>query len=154
MGKVQVTSSIIVSAAPENVWKYLCDAHMPTAPWCFQFGVPTPQTCRIIGEATGVGAHRQCQTNQGFVDQRITEWLPPQRLTFVATSDTIGLYKHIKEMQDMFTLEQTLDGTKLTRHTNFETTGALGFVKAIIFKMTVRRIHRFTMKGFKALAEA
>jgi len=154
MGKVQVTSSIVVSATPENVWKYLCDAHMPTAPWCFQFGVPTPQTCRIIGEATGVGAHRQCQTNQGFVDQRITEWLPPQRLTFVATSDTIGLYKHIKEMKDTFTLKQTHAGTTLTRQTNFETTGALAFIKAIIFKMTVRRIHRFTMKGFKALAEA
>lgn len=154
MGKVQVTSSIAVNATPENVWKYLCDAHMPTAPWCFQFGVPTPQTCRIIGEATGVGAHRQCQTNQGFVDQRITEWLPPRHLTFVATSDIIGLYKHIKEMQDTFTLEQTQTGTTLTRKTNFETTGALAFVKAIIFKMTVRRIHRFTMKGFKALAEA
>lgn len=154
MGRVQVASSIVVSATPENIWKYLCDAHMPTAPWCFQFGVPTPQTCRIIGEATGVGAHRQCQTNQGFVDQRITEWQPPQRLTFVATSDTIGLYRHIKEMQDTFTLEQTPAGTALTRQTNFETTGALAFVKAIIFKMTVRRIHRFTMKGFKALAEA
>jgi hypothetical protein len=127
---------------------------MPTAPWCFQFGVPTPQTCRIIGEATGVGAHRQCQTNQGSVDQRITEWLPPQRLTFVATSDTIGRYKHIKEMKDTFTLEQTQTGTTLTRQTNFETTGALSSIKAIIFKMTVRRIHKFIMKGFKALAEA
>jgi len=154
MGKVQVTSSIAVNTAPENVWKFLCDAHMPTAPWCFQFGVPTPQTCRIVGEATGVGAHRQCQTNQGVVDQRITEWQPPKRLTFVATSDTIGLYRHIKEMRDTFTLEQWESSTRLTRHTSFETTGAFASVKSIIFKMTVRRIHKFTMKGFKALAEA
>ncbi|MEO9321228.1 MAG: SRPBCC family protein [Nitrososphaera sp.] len=154
MGKVQVTSSIAIRAPPEIVWKYLCDAHMPTAPWCFQFGVPTPKTCRIVGETTGVGAHRQCQTNQGFVDQRITEWLPPRRLTFVATSDTIGLYRHIREMHDTFTLEQTSDSTTLTRQTNFETIGALSFIKAIIFKTTVKRIHRFTMKGFKALAEA
>jgi hypothetical protein len=155
MSKAEVITRVMVNAAPEKVWKYLCDAHMTTAaPWCFQLGVPTPQQCRIIGEASGVGAHRQCQTDRGFIDQRITEWLPPRRLTFVATSDTIGMYRHVREMQDTFLLEPAPGGTELTRLTRFETKGIFGALKAYLFRLTIRRLHRYVMENFKALAEA
>ncbi|AIF85329.1 Polyketide cyclase / dehydrase and lipid transport [Candidatus Nitrososphaera evergladensis SR1] len=124
------------------------------APWCFKIGVPTPKECRIVGEAKGVGSHRQCRTGKGFIDQQITEWNPPYRLAFVATSDTIGMYKHIKQMQDTFLLEAVEDSTRLTRLTQFETKGAFDFVKAFLFKLAVRRLHKYVMEGFKTLAEA
>jgi uncharacterized protein YndB with AHSA1/START domain len=114
--KVEVSTTVKVAAPMEEVWGLLCDASMPTAaPWCFKFGVPTPRECTIVGETGGLGAHRQCRTNKGFVDQEITEWAPPTRLTFVAKSDTIGMYKHLKSMQDTFMLEDTSNsGTALT----------------------------------------
>ncbi|HEX2014625.1 MAG TPA: SRPBCC family protein [Nitrososphaera sp.] len=157
MNKVNVATTIVVHAAPDRVWTYLCDAHMPTAaPWCFRLGVPTPRECTIVGKANGVGAQRQCRTDKGFIDQRITEWVPPNRLTFVASSDTIGMYKHVKSMQDTFLLESvpgSVAGTRLTRLTHFETTGAFAFFKAWLFKLTVRRLHNYVMVGFKTLAE-
>lgn len=154
--KVQISTAVEVHAPPEKVWDYLCDAHMPTAaPWCFKLGVPTPKECRIVGEANGMGSHRQCRTSKGFIDQQITEWIPPRRLTFVAKSDTIGMYKHVKQMQDTFLLEAiSQNSTRLTRLTQFETKGAFDFVKAFLFQLTVRRLHKYVMEGFKTLAEA
>ena len=153
--KVRISTEVLVNAPPEKVWGYLCDAHMPTAaPWCFKLGVPTPKECRIVGEAKGVGSHRQCRTDKGFIDQQITEWVPPGRLTFVAKSDTIGMYKHIEQMQDTFLLEASNGGTRLTRLTQFETKGMFDFAKAFLFRLTVKRLHRYVMEGFKALAEA
>lgn len=153
--KVTVSTSISIAAPVERVWTYLCDASMPTAaPWCFSLGVPTPKECTIVGESSGVGAHRQCRTNKGFIDQQITEWVPPKRLTFVARSDTIGMYKHVKSMQDTFLLEQTeKSGTKLTRLTQFESAGIFAPIKSWLIGITIRRLHRFVMVGFKTLAE-
>jgi uncharacterized protein YndB with AHSA1/START domain len=153
--KVQISTEVVINAPQEKVWGYLCDAHMPTAaPWCFKLGVPTPKECRIVGEAKGMGSHRQCRTSKGFIDQQITEWTPPRRLTFVAMSDTIGMYKHIEQMQDTFLLESVDGNTKLTRLTQFETKGMFDFVKAFLFRLTVKRLHRYVMEGFKTLAEA
>ncbi|HXV45739.1 MAG TPA: SRPBCC family protein [Nitrososphaera sp.] len=153
--KVRISTEVEIHAPPEKVWQYLCDAHMPTAaPWCFKLGVTTPNECKIVGEANGIGSHRQCRTSKGFIDQQITEWTPPYRLTFIATSDTIGMYKHVRQMQDTFLLEAfSQDDTKLTRLTQFETKGAFDFVKPFLFRFTVRRLHKYVMEGFKTLAE-
>lgn len=153
--KVDISTSVRISAPEEKVWEYLCDASMPTAaPWCFKLGVPTPRECTIVGETSGVGAHRQCRTSKGFIDQQITEWIPPKRLTFVAKSDTIGMYRHVKSMQDTFVLEQAeTSGIMLTRLTSFETKGIFAPVKAWLFTIVVRRLHRYVMEGFRSLAE-
>ena len=130
--KVNFSTSVTIDAPVERVWTCLCDASMPTAaPWCLKLGVPTPKECTVVGETSGVGAHRQCRTNRGFIDQQITEWMPPERLTFVARSDTIGMYKHVESMQDTFLLKRSKEsGTILTRMTQFETKGLLALVKA------------------------
>lgn len=153
--KVTVLTSVSIAAPATRVWKFLCDASMPTAaPWCFKLGVPTPNECTIVGETTGIGAHRQCRTNKGFVDQRVTEWIPPKKLSFVATSDTIGMYRHVKAMQDTFLLEESGKAvTVLTRRTEFETSGAFAPIKAWLFRMVVRRLHKYVMEGFRSLAE-
>lgn len=94
------------------------------------------------------------QDEQRFIDQQITEWVPPSRLTFVANSDTIGMYKHVKTMRDTFLLERVGDSvTRLTRLTDFETKGSFASIKAWLFGMTVRRLHRYVTEGFRILAE-
>lgn len=153
--KVSVSTSITIAAPAEKVWTYLCDANMPTAaPWCFNLGVPTPRECTIVDETSGIGAHRQCRTSNGFIDQQITEWVPPRRLAFVARSDTIGMYRHVKSMQDTFMLEQTNNsGTILTKVTQFESKGIFAPIKSWLFGLTIRRLHRYVMEGFRTLAE-
>ena len=150
----EVFSSVLIRSDPGRVWSLLCDARMPlAAPCCFRIGVPTPERCRLVGDATGVGAHRQCQTRQGTIDQRITEWEAPSRLSFEMVTDSMGLGKHLRSMADTFTLEPAEGGTRLTRLTRFETKGPFAGAKALLFRLSVRHIHRYVMKGFKVLGE-
>jgi hypothetical protein len=151
-----VTTSIRIAAAPERVWPILCDARLPlTAPCWFRLGVPTPERCRLVAEEGAVGARRQCITSQGQVDQRITEWIPNERLSFAAVGDTIGLQEHLERMEDTFTLDPLPGGgTCLSRTTRFQARSGLPALKSVALRAVVRRIHRYVLRNFKTLAEA
>lgn len=154
MTPVIVESHIDIEAPPPEVWRHLCDARLPlTAPCCFTIGVPRPETCRLVGDASGVGAQRQCQTDRGTIDQTITEWEPPKRLSFVATANTLGLERHIRDMRDTFTIQETRQGSRLTRTTRLATDGIFAVPKAWVFGVSVRFLHRYVLRNFKALAE-
>lgn len=155
MSSKTVTTSIDIQAPPEKVWHVLGDAQLPlTAPCWFRLSVPTPQRCQLVAERGGVGARRQCITSRGQIDQRITEWAENERLTFEVVSDTVGLSACLDHMHDTFTLERLPDGrTRLTRWTQFQTRGWLNGVKAVALCLVVKRIHRYVMENFKAIAE-
>jgi hypothetical protein len=155
MMRVNVESRIDVVASADRVWELLCNAKLPlTAPCCFKIGVPTPRNCTLVSETGGVGAHRQCRTGNGVINQRITEWVPPYKLSFMVESDTLGLEKHIRSMNDTFTIESISGGIRLSRRTAFETHGFLSIPKSCVMKQSVRHIHRYVMRNFKVLAEA
>ena len=152
--QTSVKSQIEIHASPETVWGLLCDAKLPlTAPCCFKIGVPTPERCTLVSEKGVVGAKRQCQTRQGIINQEITEWLPPQRLSFNFESSTLGLEKHIASMSDTFVVVGTEHGSRLSRQTDFSTRGLLAVPKAILFKISIWHIHRYVMRNFRVLAE-
>jgi hypothetical protein len=88
------------------------------------------------------------------INQTITEWTPPHRLAVLAHSNTIGLERHVAGMADTFVLDSHSAGTRLTRRTEFDTTGAMAIAKACLFRLSVKHIHRYVMRSFKALAEA
>lgn len=126
----------------------------PAAHLCFRMGIPSPIECKLTKEINGIGSQRQCKTNRGFINQRITEWNPPHRLVFITISDTVGIYKNIENMEDTFILEpQGEINTQLTRITKFETKGSFKIIKRRLFKMTVKRLHKYVMEEFKTLAE-
>jgi hypothetical protein len=153
--RVTVQSSIEIDATPERVWSLLCDARLPlSAPWCFRLGVPTPKSCRLVSDAGRVGSTRQCQTARGVINQRITAWVPPTELAFAMESTTLGLERHIAAMNDRFEIRSGTAGCRLSRITVLETRGSFAAVKAIAFRLSLGRIHRFVMRNFKALAEA
>ena len=153
--KVIVESAIDVRASPEKVWGLLYNAKLPlSAPCCFKIGVPTPDRCTLVSERGAVGAQRRCQTKEGEINQRITEWDPPRRLSFVMESNTLGLEKHISAMSDTFTIQPADAGCRLTRRTTIETKGFLAFPKSLLFRVSMGHIHRFVMRNFKALGEA
>jgi hypothetical protein len=158
---VRVASSIEVKALPEAVWAVLCSAQMPvTAPCEFRFGSfspPTPLRCELPEGRGGIGSRRRCVTDRGIVEQRIVEWTEGERLAFELVADTAGLNTHVRSMRDVFVLKQALgpDGpTTLTRFTDFEPQGPCEQLRGFALSLAVRRVHRFTLRGFKAAVEA
>ena len=112
-----------------------------------------PKQCLVVNQNKGIVTDRQCQTSRGFVNQKITEWHPYYRLSFVPVSDSIGLSNYVKNMKDIFFLKQFGDGILLTRLTQGEIVGFGSKIKGIILKLILKNIHVFVMKNFKIIAE-
>lgn len=79
---LQVTSSIVVNAPPEQVWRNVVSFSElpPPDEWIFQTGLAYPIRAEILG--TGVGAERHCVFSTGAFVEPITVWEEPQRLAF------------------------------------------------------------------------
>jgi hypothetical protein len=158
---VRVSSSVEINAPPEAVWAVLCDARMPlTAPCEFQWGrlsPPTPVRCELPDSQGGVGARRRCITDRGVVEQEIVEWSVGRRLAFDLVSENTGLSRHVRRMRDVFHLQPTAASagtTLLTRETDLDATGPCPRLRGLALALAVRRVHRFTLRGFKSIAEA
>ena len=79
---LQVTSSIVVNAPPQQVWRNVVSFSElpPPDEWIFQTGLAYPMRAEIQG--TGVGAERHCVFSTGAFVEPITVWDEPQRLAF------------------------------------------------------------------------
>ncbi len=92
-----VTTSIVVSAAPERVWKHVVAFPEITdeADWVLRTGLAYPIRTRI--EGSGVGVPRTCDLSTGTVQERVVVWNEPRLLRFVVTATPpamreMGLY--------------------------------------------------------------
>ena len=79
---LQVTSSVVVNATPEQVWRNVVSFSElpPPEEWIFQTGLAYPMRAEIQG--AGVGAERHCVFSTGAFVEPITVWDQPQRLAF------------------------------------------------------------------------
>ena len=136
---VCVTSAIEIAAPRSAVWARLCDAEMPaTAPCEFRlgpFGPPRPLRCELPEGVGGVGATRRCVSERGTVLQRVTEWRTDERLAFELAPGAAG-------------------GTRLTRRTELVPRGPCPRLRGLALAVALRRVHRFTMRGFRHVVEA
>ena len=157
---VRVSSSVQIDAPPDAVWAVLCDARMPlTAPCEFRWGAlspPTPVHCELPDGRGGIGTRRRCVTDRGSVEQQITEWMVGERLAFELVSEDTGLSRHVQSMRDVFTLAPATSAnrTVLTRSTELEAAGPCPRLRGVALSVAVRRVHHFTLRGFKTVAEA
>ena len=155
---VRVTSAIQIAAPVPAVWATLCDADMPaTAPCEFRLGrlgPPRPVRCELPDGAGGVGATRRCVSDRGTVTQRVTEWAEGERLAFELVAEDAGLGAHVAAMRDVFELAGAGGGTRLTRRTELVPRGPCPRLRGLALAVAVRRVHRFTMRGFQRIAEA
>lgn len=156
--RMSVTTTIEIEAAAAAVWVRLCDADMPaTAPCEFslgRFGPPRPLRCELPEGVGGVGAARRCVTDRGVVEQRVTDWVVNTRLAFEVVAENSGLGPHVIAMRDVFDLRPIVGGVQLTRRTELVPRGPCPRLRGVALKLAVRRVHRYTMQGFKAAAEA
>ncbi len=77
-----VTTSIVVNAAPEVVWRHVISFPALPAPReaSFRAGIAYPIGARIEGR--GVGAIRRCRFSTGDFVEPVTVWDAPRRLAF------------------------------------------------------------------------
>lgn len=97
---VDISQSIEVAAPPGAVWWSLIhmDAIGPAPALPFRLGVAYPLSAQIIGD--GVGAKRVGVFSTGVAVERVTDWEPSRKLSFVVLSDPPAMrelspYKHV-----------------------------------------------------------
>jgi hypothetical protein len=134
-GDFESVESVDVAATPAAVWDSV--VHMgpiPDAPAVpFRWGLAYPMRGEIFG--TGVGAVRRGVFSTGVAYERVTEWTPERKLSFVVLSDPptmreLSPYAHVnaphvngyfRTLDARFTMTPLANGkTRLTLATHHE----------------------------------
>ena len=163
-----VSTSIIVSASPERVWKYA--VAFPEIPdlkdWIFRTGLAYPKQTRIVG--TGPGAARYCDLSTGPVVETVTTWDEPRLLGFRVVStppamEETGLYgrinpKHLTgyfvSKQGQFALTALPDGRTLLEGTSWYQHGLWPAEYWRLWSdMIVHHIHARVLEHIRLLSE-
>ncbi len=129
----QVTSSVIVKASPEKVWKKVVAFSEIPVPqeFIFKFGIAYPTHATIVGR--GVGAVRRCHFNTGDFLEPITQWDEPKLLAFGVESEAepmteLTFYHNLRpphldgyfvSKKGQFRLTQLSDGSTLLEGTTW-----------------------------------
>jgi len=92
--------TIAIAAPPDVVWQSILSADPIEGPLAmpFRLGVAYPLRGEVIGE--GIGATRLGEFSTGTAIERMTEWMPNQKLAFVVVRDIPGMrelspYEHV-----------------------------------------------------------
>ena len=153
-----VSDSVIVNAPASYVWKYVVgypDNPNPPDYWMWQMGLPAPT--HSVASVQKIGALRECRFTDGQAyEERITDLVPEQKLTFAVTSQMQHpeILGHVTFDQGQITLHQNDNGT-----TTLTTTGwyrlhvrPAGYFEWWAADVT-RHIHFRVLDFMKTLAE-
>jgi len=97
---LSATTSIIVDAPPETVWRYVTEFPAIVTPpnTLFKAGVAYPLKTEIDGE--GLGASRRCVLSTGIMNETVTAWQPPYLLRFRVDSTPPAMHE-LSPWQDL-----------------------------------------------------
>jgi hypothetical protein len=117
----------------------------------FYLGTPRPVQCRLPDRQGEAGATRQCVSEQGTIEQRITEWTPPSRMAFHMERTDLAFGRYVSELSDTFDLQPIEDGraTILMRTTHVEVTGRLRWAKHAAVYVGLKTVHRFVFRDWR-----
>lgn len=164
----EVVSSVVIDAAPEEVWEHVVGfSALPDPPdWYFRLGIAYPVTATIEGR--GVGAIRRCEFSTGAFVEPITVWDEPRRLAFDVVSQPppmheLSPYRHVHPphldgylrcQRGEFRLVALEDGrTRLEGSTWYEFDMAPQDYWTLWSDLCIRRIHTRVLNHITMLAE-
>jgi len=153
---MQVITSARLPGPPEKVWPLLCSSRMdPEIPCLFRLGIPKPVECRLPDGTGEVGARRQCTSDKGTINQRITHWEAPNLLRFQMEDTTLYFRPCVNSIVDQFSLTAADGGaTLITRTTTIQVTGFAQRFKALIMCAGMKFVHRYVFKNWSRLVAA
>jgi uncharacterized membrane protein YhaH (DUF805 family) len=115
--------TIVVHAPPEAVWTAIVRMEALDAPPAlpFRLGVAYPLGGEIIGE--GIGAMRRGEFSTGTALERVTEWVPNQKLAFVVLTDIPAMremspYRHVHAPHIVGYFRSTVTSFELSRRSD------------------------------------
>ena len=163
-----VTTTIVVNATPERVWKnVVAFPDISAQPdWVLSTGFAYPVRTRV--EGSGVGAARQCELSTGTVEERVVAWDENRLLRFVVTSTPpamkeMGLYgpiypKHVtgyyNSAEGQFALTSLPGGRTLVVGTSWYRHGLWPAEYWRLWSdMVVHHIHRRVLEHIRELSE-
>jgi hypothetical protein len=100
MTSFETVQTIEIHAPPETVWRSILSTDPVDGPLAlpFRLGVAYPLRAEVIGE--GVGAVRRGEFSTGTAIERVTEWEPNRKFSFVVVEDIPAMremspYQHV-----------------------------------------------------------
>jgi hypothetical protein len=113
-----VTSSIWLPEETGQVWANLrsFDSLTGEKPALMYIGLPIHRRCTM--EGSGLGAKRTCYFDRGYIEETVTEWLPPTRMRLSIDRTSLP-GRHWLGFEDAeYDLRSLNGGTFLTRRTS------------------------------------
>ena len=112
-----VATSIRVPDTMEHTWAEIqsIDSIHSSKPWLMYVGLPIPERCTMQGQ--GVGAHRTCYFNKGYIEETVTEWDPPCALGLTINRTHMPGRHWLGFETAAYHLASEAEGTRLTRTT-------------------------------------
>jgi len=111
------TTTLVVDGSRELVWNQLktFDQIKGSKGLLMKIGLPVPVSCTMTGE--GVGATRTCYFEQGHIQERVTEWNPPNSMHFEITEFDVPGRPWLSFKDASYELTQDGGRTLITRKT-------------------------------------
>ncbi len=110
-------TTVSFNAGPDQVWETLKSAESVEAskPFLLKMGLPVPVRCEL--EKEGVGSRRICYFDSGYIEERITEWNPPNSMKMEVIETNLP-NKHWLSFKDAsYEIRQEGGNTIVTRRT-------------------------------------
>lgn len=152
---MKIQTKAILPKPPHAVWPLLCNSHMDEhIPCLFRFGIPKPVECKLPPGEGGVGLARQCISDQGKMNQKITVWEKDKKLCFEMKDTDMyfgACVTSIKEQFELLPLEN--NQTQITRTTEFQVSGFLKIPKSLLIWIGLKNVHRYVFKNWKMILQ-
>jgi len=147
---MRVRTSTIIRKSPAAIWPLLCSSKMdPHVPCFFRLGIPKPVECRLPDGAGGVGARRQCISDRGVIQQRITHWQEGQILRFHMEDTSLYFRPCVTSLTEEFVLEPvSATHTRLTRTTEVRVSGFCRLAKGLIMCAGMKCVHLYVFQNW------
>ncbi len=140
-----VRTTVVIAKPPEEVWTLLCNSRMDARiPLLFRFGIPKPVECRLPAGVGGAGQQRQCVSNLGTINQRITLWEDNKTLMFEMMNTDMSFGRYVASIEERFDLASEGERqTKITRTTELKVKGWQGILRLPAFWIGLKNVHRY-----------
>ena len=141
-----------VSAAA--LWPLLFNSKMDDRQPCYLLcGLPKPLECRLPDNQGGVGSTRECVSDKGTIQQRITEWIPGHKLSFELVKTDLYFGPCVESIKEQFEItDNNQGGCRIIRTTTFNAKGPLAFLVSIPMYIGLKAIHRYVFRNWKRLS--
>ena len=149
-----VTTSVHVPLAPDKVWpmiENIDNIHGPK-PWLMSVGLPVPVRCQL--ERGAVGAKRVCYFEDGTIEERVTEWAPPNRMRLRIEHTHMGIHHWMGFQDAVYELKPDGDGTLLSRTTVLESALYPAWYWRPWERLGVEQEHRYILNDVVLRAES